>query len=98
MKRFLSAFVLSLGLLAASAWLIANPAWAGSYTITCADGSTRTCSGSSCVGSDDGPTASQRGHCQCSNSDGTYSIKNCPYRTDLGGGDGGGGDIVPVLQ
>ncbi|HEX6182742.1 MAG TPA: hypothetical protein VFZ44_02445 [Pyrinomonadaceae bacterium] len=78
MKRRILTLVACLGLLMASGWLVTNPAWAGSYTIDCADGSSRTCSGTHCAGNDDG--AGVRGYCQCSSADGSITTKYCPLR------------------
>ena len=84
MKRRTFTLVASLGLLMASGWLGTNPAWAGSYTINCADGTTRTCSGSGCQGNDD--TSNQRGYCTCGTPGGTPDSKSCPERNAGGGG------------
>ncbi|HEX6182743.1 MAG TPA: hypothetical protein VFZ44_02450 [Pyrinomonadaceae bacterium] len=78
MKRRILTLVACLGLLMASGWLVTNPAWAGSYTISCAGGGSKTCSGSSCIGNDD--TNSQRGYCSCSSADGGVDFKQCPVR------------------
>ena len=88
MKRRILTLVACLGLLMASGWLVTNPAWAGSYTISCADGSTKTCSGTHCSGNDD--TATQRGSCTCSSAGGDSDFKQCPARGD------GGTVIAPV--
>jgi hypothetical protein len=81
MKRRIATFAGCLSLLIASAWLVTNPAWAGSYIITCADGSSRTCSGTHCAGTDD--TAAERGYCQCSSGDNNVDTKYCPSRTAI---------------
>ena len=94
MKRFFLLFVACLSLVVASAWLVTNPAWAGSSTATCADGSTRTCTGTDCASSDD--RVGVRGYCQCSSPDGSLTTKYCPL-SNPDGGDGGGGDIAPIL-
>ena len=78
MKRRILTLAACLGLLMTSSWLVTNPAWAGSYTIDCADGSSRTCSGTHCAGNDDG--AGTRGYCQCSSADGSLTTKYCPVR------------------
>jgi hypothetical protein len=91
-KSFLCASVLCLGLIATSAWLIATPVYAGSYTIDCADGSKLTCSGTACQGQDDGQSYTVRGYCQCTGSNSSFDIKNCPIRES---GGGGGGVIAP---
>lgn len=75
-------------LLATSAWLVTNPAWAGSYTINCADGSTRTCSGTSCSGYDD--TATSRGYCTCGTPGGNPDYKQYPSRVVMLGDVPGG--------
>jgi hypothetical protein len=89
MKRRITTLVACLGLLVTSAWLVTNPAWAGSYTINCADGSTRTCSGSNCQGNDD--TSTQRGYCTCGTPGGTPDSKECPAR-------GGGGTEIAIEE
>lgn len=65
MKRFALVFLFCIGLLLTSGWLIMHPAGAVSTTITCRDGSQRTCSGQSCTGSDAIP-GSTNGWCHCS--------------------------------
>lgn len=66
MKRFALVFVSCIGLLLTSAWLIMHPAGAQTMTVTCRDGSKRTCSGQSCTGADYLPNGGN-GWCQCSN-------------------------------
>lgn len=78
MKRRTFTLVGCLSLLMASAWLVTNPAWAGSYTIECAGGGSKTCSGTHCSGNDD--TSTQRGYCSCSSADGSVDFKQCPAR------------------
>ena len=82
MKRRTLTLAACLGLLVTSGWLVTNPAWAGSYTVDCADGSTRTCSGTHCAGNDDG--TNQRGYCQCSSGDNSVDTKYCPARDGTG--------------
>ncbi len=82
MKRFLLTLSPCLALLAGSAWLLATPTFAGSYTVNCSDGTTRTCGGTHCAGNDS--TATERGYCQCSSADGGSDTKYCPpIKTDL---------------
>lgn len=49
----------------------------GTYTITCRDGSSRTCNGDRCVGEDNNA-------CRCTNNNGSVDLKTCP--TVYGGG------------
>ncbi len=81
MKRRILTLSACLSLLIASAWLVTNPAWAGSYTINCADGTTRTCSGTHCEGADD--SAGARGYCLCSSGDNSVDRKYCTARTAM---------------
>ncbi len=67
MKRSAFALTLCLGLLGTTAWLIAHPVYAMTATVECRDGSTRTCKGESCTGSDAIPGGTN-GWCQCTSS------------------------------
>lgn len=79
MKRRVLTAVACLGLLGASGWLVTNPVGAiMDYKIECADGTSRTCSGTNCSGNDD--TATQRGYCTCGTPGGTPDTKQCPAR------------------
>lgn len=91
MKRFFLRFTICLSLAGASAWLITNPAWAGSATASCSNGTSLTCSGTDCASSDDRDGV--RGYWQCSSPDGSLTTKYCPLPS--GGGDGGG--IAPLI-
>lgn len=96
MKSFIFTVIACLCLIGASAWLIATPVLAASISITCANGSTLTCTGSSCVGEDAGP--GHVGHCQCGGPNGSFDTKTCPTSEGMGGGGPGGGGHVPVLE
>jgi hypothetical protein len=80
MKRSVLTLFACLCLIAVSAWLIVAPAYAGSYTITCRNGTTRTCSGQSCTGSDAIPGGTN-GWCQCTSLiPGTPAyVEDCDY-------------------
>jgi hypothetical protein len=65
MKRVALVFVFCLGILLTSAWLVMHPADAMSMTVTCRDGTSRTCGGTSCNGADFIP-GGVNGYCQCS--------------------------------
>ncbi len=75
MKRILFACAVCVGLVAASAWLVLTPAYAGGATGTCRNGSSVSCSGSICNSHDwDGTTD---GWCNCTTSNGTADAKSC---------------------
>jgi len=75
MKKILPAIALCLGLIGTTAWLIATPAFAGSASARCLDGSTRTCSGTNCESRDESSSAS--GYCLCSSPGGSMDYKGC---------------------
>ena len=81
MKRFVFSLVTCLSLLVTTAWLVVNPAYAASITVSCSNGTTLTCEGSSCSGQDSSVGGS--GWCSCSSTTGS-DTKNC----------GGGEDIL----
>lgn len=89
MRRRVLSLVVCLSLLGASAWLVANPTVeaVGEATINCDDGTTRTCSGTHCEGTDD--TAAERGYCLCSSGDQSVDRKSCPVRSGFGMEEGG---------
>lgn len=88
MRRRVLSLVACLSLLGASAWLVANPVAAvGEAKIQCADGSTRTCSGTHCEGTDD--TGAERGYCLCSSGNQSVDQKYCPVREGIGMVEGG---------
>jgi hypothetical protein len=95
MKSLVAASTLCLCLIGAAAWLAATPVAAAEYTIDCADGTKRTCSGSACQGNDDGEDASVRGYCECKTAGVAPDIKYCPVRQDDDPWDDGG--IAPIL-
>jgi hypothetical protein len=59
-------------------WVSTQTAYAVVITISCADGSTKSCSGFDCTGKDTitGPVFSN-GYCSCQKSDGTTDSKFC---------------------
>jgi hypothetical protein len=96
MKSFAVSTALCLCLIAAAAWLVATPVHAGTLTVDCADGTTRTCSGMECIGQDDDEWLhTVRGYCHCATSGGSYDIKQCPSR-DPDEWDDDDGGISPV--
>ena len=58
-----------------SLWAAVNPAtaYAASASATCSNGTTKSCSGTSCQSQDSGPGAS--GYCFCTRADGTSDVK-----------------------
>lgn len=82
MKRFTFNLIACTCMLLTLAWPISEPAGAlASINVSCADGTTRTCSGSYCQGEDDGTDPSKQGYCYCSGPDGAVSTASCPVRT-----------------
>lgn len=83
MRRRTLSLIICLSLLGASAWLVANPVAAvGEIKIECSDGTTRTCRGTHCEGTDD--TGVERGYCLCSSGDQTVDRKSCPVLGGVG--------------
>jgi hypothetical protein len=64
--------------------------------VHCSDGSTLTCSGTSCIGEDGSP--GHVGHCQCGGPNGNFDSKTCPTDSGEGGDGGGGGSHVPIHE
>ena len=67
----------SLVLALISLWAALNPttAYAATSTARCANGSTVSCSGDSCISGD--ATSSSNGYCFCTRADGTNDVKFC---------------------
>jgi hypothetical protein len=61
-----------------SLWATVNPAvaLAAGATAVCANGTIKSCSGSSCQSQDSGPGSN--GYCFCTRADGTHDVKFCP--------------------
>ncbi len=83
MKRSVFVLTLCLGLLGTTAWLIAHPVYAMTSDVTCRDGSKRSCSGVTCIGSDAVPGGTN-GWCQCtSNVPGAAAdVEDCDKKED----------------
>jgi len=77
-KSTIITLVVCLGLLGTTAWLLAHPVHAMTATITCRDGSKRSCTGEACTGSD-AVVAGTNGWCQCTNPTpgGAADVEDC---------------------